>query len=388
MSTDILHISDTHLGKRQYRSEARLNDYADAFEQSVDTAIELDVDAVLHTGDLFDAPNPNVPVVNNCLDIVHKLDTANIPFLGIVGNHERKRDQQWLDLVDRFDMVERLDRTPRIVDGDGGPVAIYGIDAVRRPAWQAADFTLTPHERPAQTTYTLLAMHELLSPPVPDHMADYETATVLERLGMDVDGLALGDYHEPSRDQVEDTAVWYPGSTEKTARDESEDHYVNRLSVDAGELTTHKHRVAGTRPFVEFTITFEETDGLAHARRNVEKYELSGTDQKDAVGIARLAGANTGVTPKNVHRLLTENGAAVTQVVDDRGQVDTDDLDVESVDTTEIETMIDSGVEKMALSQTSQALESLIRDNDIAKSNLRDEAADILDTAREQSSDR
>jgi hypothetical protein len=106
------------------------------------------------------------------------------------------------------------------------------------------------------------------------------------------------------------------------------------------------------------------------------------------VGIARLAGANTGVTPKNVHRLLTENGAAVTQVIDDRGQVDTDDLDVESVDTTEIETMIDSGVEKMALSQTSQTLESLIRDDDIAKSNLRDEAADILDAAREQSSDR
>jgi DNA repair exonuclease SbcCD nuclease subunit len=383
VTTKILHVSDTHLGKRQYRSDVRLTDYSDAFEDAIETAISLDVDAVLHTGDLFDAPNPNVPVVNRCLDIIKQLETASIPFLGIVGNHERKRDEQWLDLVDRFDMVERLGRSPRLVSGDGGDVAVYGIDAVRRPEWESTDFTLDPLSEATTDSetpvYKLLAMHELLSPPVPSHMAHYETQDVLDRLGMSVDGLALGDYHEPSRQTVDGTAVWYPGSTEKTARDESEAHFVNCLSFDAGELTTHKHEIGCTRPFVEFEIAFGATDGLAFARRQIGKYEFASTGEKDAVAIAKLTGEQTGVTAKDVHRLLAENDAEVTRVADTRGHLKADTLDVETIETSEIESMIDDGVQELALSETSRQLESLVRDADVRKTNIREEGAAILD---------
>lgn len=384
MPTQILHISDTHLGKSQYRSEDRLNDYADAFEESVDRAIELEVEAVLHTGDLFDAPTPNVPVVNRCLDIIKKLDEAGIPFLGIVGNHERKRDEQWLDLVDRFDMVERLDKTPRYIGTGDDRMAIYGIDAVRRPEWESTDFSL---DKPDGTAFTLLSMHELLSPPVPEHMAHYKTQDVLDRLGWSIDALALGDYHEPSRELIDETVVWYPGSTEKTARDESEEHYVNLLTVENKELTISKERLDTPRLFVEFTIEFADDDGLQHARKTVQKFDFDGENGKQAVAVAVLSGEQTGVTPKDVHALLDTHGAAVTKVVDNRGLIDTDDVEVESVEMSKMDGLIDDSVEDLDLSETSTELEHLVRDGDIAKSNIRDKGADVLTNARSEGDD-
>lgn len=378
MVTQILHISDTHLGKRQYRSDKRLSDYADAFEEAVELAIDLDVDAVLHTGDLFDAPNPNVPTVNRCLDIIKMLDDAGIPFLGIVGNHERKRDEQWLDLVDRFELVERLDKSPRYLGDGDDRVALYGIDAVRRPEWESTDFTL---EQPEEHMYTLLAMHELLAPPVPGHMAHYETQDVLDRLGWHIDALALGDYHEPETVEVDGTKVWYPGSTEKTARDESEDHYVNLLDIEDGDLTIRKKRLDCPRPFVEFPIEFGDDDGLKHAEREVKKYDYSGDNGKNAVAVAILSGEQTGVTPKDVHRLLDKHGAAVTKVVDNRGLVDAEDIDVDGAEMSRMDDLIDEGVDDLDLSDTGRELETLVRDEGVQKTNIRDSGAAVLDDA-------
>jgi exonuclease SbcD len=381
MTTNILHISDTHLGNMQYRSAERQQDYADAFDEAVrlatDDTTDHEIDAVLHTGDLFHAPNPNVPTVNRCLDTLDRLSKAGIPFYGIVGNHERKRDEQWLDLVRRFDVVERLDRSPVYVGEGDDRVALYGIDAVRRPEWPSADLELEP---PEGDEYVLLAMHELLSPVVPDIMANYEASDVLGRTGIHVDGLALGDYHEPEQADVDGTHFWYPGSTEKIARDESTDHYVNKLVSDDGELMIHKLRLDSPRDFVDFEIEFAESDGFSHAERTVKKYDLTGSNGKSAVAIAVLNGEKSGVTAQDVHGLLTKHGAAVTKVIDNRGIVAAEDIEAEAVDMSEMNALIDDEVEGLELSSVSQTLEGLVRSDDVKKTSLRSEAGDILDT--------
>ncbi|KPN31961.1 DNA double-strand break repair protein Mre11 [Halolamina pelagica] len=133
--TKILHVSDTHFGLRQYRNKVRRFDFADAFDAAVDIAIDEEVEAVVHTGDLFDDPSPNIPTVNRCLDAVSRLDSEDIPFLAIVGNHERKRDEQWMDIVKRFGNTERLSPSPtRVSEAEGkNPVNVFGFDAVRNP---------------------------------------------------------------------------------------------------------------------------------------------------------------------------------------------------------------------------------------------------------------
>jgi DNA repair exonuclease SbcCD nuclease subunit len=132
--TKILHLSDTHLGNRQYGSDTRRDDFTRAFDAAIDRALDENVDAVIHTGDLFHRRTPSLPIVTDYIEILRKLADEDIPFYGIVGNHDRKMDQQWLDLIRETGTAKRLDQTPTMVNDD---VALYGIDAVTKPAWHA-----------------------------------------------------------------------------------------------------------------------------------------------------------------------------------------------------------------------------------------------------------
>ena len=151
--TRLLHISDTHLGNRQYGSDTRRDDFANAFEQAIAVAVNRDVDAVVHTGDLFDDPVPSLETIVRTADALGPLEDHEIPFYGIVGNHERKNDEQWLDLLRRTSAASRLTKQPTLV----GNVALYGIDAVRPSIWDSVEFTL--EDPPKEASWTLLCMH-------------------------------------------------------------------------------------------------------------------------------------------------------------------------------------------------------------------------------------
>jgi DNA repair exonuclease SbcCD nuclease subunit len=200
-----------------------------SFEDVIDMVIEEhkdnNVDAVIHTGDLFDSPHPELETVTECIDIIKKLDKYSIPFYMIVGNHERKRNKQWADLMNMIEeQVIRLSEDPIEFDN----VRIYGIDAIRTPEWSTKDLTLEGDD----DCFNLLCMHELVNPPVPKHMSDYSANKILERVELNIDLLALGDYHEDCIEKYNDTKIIYPGSTEKTKRSESKNHYVYLLEID------------------------------------------------------------------------------------------------------------------------------------------------------------
>ena len=54
------HISDTHLGYRQYNLEDREFDFYESFNETIDKILEERVDFVIHTGDLFEHYRPKV----------------------------------------------------------------------------------------------------------------------------------------------------------------------------------------------------------------------------------------------------------------------------------------------------------------------------------------
>ncbi|WP_311170890.1 metallophosphoesterase [Halobellus sp. ZY16] len=85
-TTKLLHLSDTHLGNRQYRSDTRRDDFTRAFETAIDRALQENVDAVIHTGDLFHRRTPSLPIVTDCIEILRKLADEDIP-LQVRGAH-------------------------------------------------------------------------------------------------------------------------------------------------------------------------------------------------------------------------------------------------------------------------------------------------------------
>src|SRR6056297_298974 len=264
MTTRILHVSDTHLGKRQYGSDVRREDFASAFETAVDIAVEEEVDAVVHTGDLFDSRSPPLAELKRCIDIINELDDAGIPFRAIVGNHDRKRNDQWLDIVEETGTAERLGKEPAVI----GNVALYGIDSLRRTEWGTEDFSLTPSDN---DLVTILCMHQLLTPLAPDDIG-YETVeTVLDRVNIDLDGLALGDLHEPEEAVVNETEAWYAGSTERGKKSKADKPRTVRLVDIEDEQIQREYRELDVRDFECISIDFSSDDSFDHVERIVSE---------------------------------------------------------------------------------------------------------------------
>lgn len=372
--TKLLHLSDTHLGNRQYGSDIRREDFTRAFEAAIDRALKEQVDAVIHTGDLFHRRTPSLPIVTDCIEILRKLADEDIPFYGIVGNHDRKMDQQWLDLIRETGTADRLDQTPTMVNND---VALYGIDAVTKPAWHAADFTLEEPSNP--DAFCLLGLHQLFEPLVPEFYADYVLGEVIERVNIDIDALALGDYHQTESAIIEDVPAWYAGSTERCATDEIDPRTVCLLEIEDGNLERRQLEL-DTREFESVRIEFDDDDSHEHARNQLDRHQL---DNK--VAIVTLTGERTPVTSSDVYKMAIDKGAAVCRVDDSRGrrQLEFDEGpqgEIQSADK-----LIEEKLAEQNLSSIAITVEERIRtDDDLARTGIDDTIEAMIEEAQEE----
>lgn len=372
--TKLLHMSDTHLGNRQYGSDTRREDFTSAFEAAVDRAIEEKVDAVIHTGDLFHRRTPSLPIVTDSITILRKLEDEDIPFYGIVGNHDRKMDEQWLDLIRETGTAERLDKSPTMVNGE---VAVYGIDAVTKPAWHSKDFTL--EEPDDSDAFRLLCLHQLFAPLVPEFYAHHHLSDVLDRVEIDLGGIALGDYHQKESSLVEGVPAWYAGSTERCATDEVEPRTVSLLEIENGELDRRELEL-DTRDFVSIRIDFEDGDSHEFARNQIAKHQLRG-----AVAIVTLSGERTPVTSSDVYQMAIDHGAAVCKVDDRRGrkQFSQDERPTEGIQSAH--RLIEDKLAEKNLSEITTTVEERIRtDDDLSSGEIDDAIEEMISDAQEE----
>ncbi|ABW01909.1 metallophosphoesterase family protein [Caldivirga maquilingensis] len=88
----IAHISDVHLGRRQYGLEARARDYEAAFLNAISEIIKLreerGVDVVLVTGDLFDNPRPSPSTYLTAIKGFSRLRDSGLNVIITRGNHD------------------------------------------------------------------------------------------------------------------------------------------------------------------------------------------------------------------------------------------------------------------------------------------------------------
>ncbi len=130
----ILHLSDVHLGRAQYRLPEREEDYARAFEEALRLGKSADV--VLTTGDLFDSRRPQWRTI---VRLVEALESHGLEMYVIGGNHDfsyvRHRGEGSAYLADTvFGLLAKL-KSLRLLcwdSADVGGVYIYGACATPR----------------------------------------------------------------------------------------------------------------------------------------------------------------------------------------------------------------------------------------------------------------
>jgi len=89
------HISDIHLGLKQYDSDEREQDVYDAFNQAIDMSIKDQVDFVIFAGDIFENPRPNGNAILQMANALKRLKENKIDSFFILGEHDIANTRQY-----------------------------------------------------------------------------------------------------------------------------------------------------------------------------------------------------------------------------------------------------------------------------------------------------
>jgi DNA repair exonuclease SbcCD nuclease subunit len=361
--TRVLHTGDTHIGYRQYHSPERRADFLAAFRRVVEDAIVDDVDAVVHAGDLFHDRRPALADIHGTIEVLRELREAAIPFFAVVGNHERTRGQQWLDLFETLGLATRLGRSPQVI----GDVAFYGLDFVPRSRRETLDYEFDLHD----ADHTALVGHGLFEPFA---HADWDTKTVLESAPVDFDVLLLGDNHMPGREKVSDTWVTYCGSTERVDATERDERGYNLVTFD-GEVTIARRGIE-TRPFVVLEIELAPGEGTERVRERLREEVL-----EDAVVIVSVTGDGELLSIAEIETSAVEHGALVARVTDRR---EFESADEEAVRFADPDQAVDDRLRSQGVSDAALAIDELVRDAGVAKTNVRGQVSEHVETLLEE----
>jgi DNA repair exonuclease SbcCD nuclease subunit len=350
--TRVIHTGDTHLGYQQYHEPQRRADFLDAFRQVAEDAVAEDVDAVVHAGDLFHDRQPQLPDIMGTLSVLRTLDDAEIPFLAIVGNHETKRDAQWLDLFESLGLATRLGDSPVIV----GDTAFYGLDFVPRSQRDALDYDFESHD----ADYAALVCHGLFQPF--DH-GDWDAEEIVDQSSVDFDALLLGDDHTPKQTQIEETWLTYCGSTERASASEREDRGYNVVRFEDGAVDIRR-RGLPTREFVFVDVELGESEGYDRVREQIGQYDLD-----DAVVMVSIEGDGETLSPARLEEYATDRGALVARVNDRREIEHSEETTVSFADPDDA---VRERITELGLSPAARDLDETIRASKVADSKVTD----------------
>jgi DNA repair exonuclease SbcCD nuclease subunit len=355
--TRVIHTGDTHLGYQQYHVPERREDFLAAFRRVAADAVEAEVDAVVHAGDLFHDRRPTLTDVMGALSVLRTLDDAGVPFLAIVGNHESKREAQWLDLYESLGLATRLGSEPVTV----GKTAIYGLDFVPRSKRDGLTHDFASHD----ADFAALVSHGRFDP-FPH--GDWDARAVLSAADVRFDAVLLGDDHQPRRKRLTDPhEAWltYCGSTERASAAEREERGYNLVEFDPDQGVDVRRRGIDTRAFVYVDVELGPDEGVERVRERVGQHDLG-----DAVVVVTISGQGDPVPPASVEEYAAEAGALATRVTDHR-EVGTEEADLE-VTFADPDAAVQERIRDLGLSSAARDVDETIRASKVPDSNVDD----------------
>ena len=110
----IIHFSDTHLGYNDLdvlndeNVNQREADFYDAFSQVVERIKLIKPDYIIHTGDLFHRSSPSNRAITFALEQFKIINSLNIPFIIIAGNHSTPRTNLSSPIMKIFENFENI----------------------------------------------------------------------------------------------------------------------------------------------------------------------------------------------------------------------------------------------------------------------------------------
>ncbi|MBI4363180.1 MAG: exonuclease SbcCD subunit D, partial [Euryarchaeota archaeon] len=246
-----VHLSDTHLGYRQYNREEREQDFYATWRQAIDKILQERPDFVLHSGDLFEDRRPPIQALVEARAGVRRLREAGIPFYYITGNHDQPTRAGALCPQAVLDEAIPLENRPLEKDG----LYLAGVSYHSKLNAHLLRQQMAHHaRRAASARWRVFALHQGIDRYVPEYELKFAELR-------DFHYYAAGHIHRRVADHSGQSLVAYPGSLDIWRIDEYDDwkkygkgFYLVDLAGDEPEVQRLNVEV---RPFLKGEVTPE-----------------------------------------------------------------------------------------------------------------------------------
>jgi DNA repair exonuclease SbcCD nuclease subunit len=280
-----IHLADTHLGLNWpaigRRENIQIPVYGNAFASIIDTAIETEVDFIIHAGDLVNRPCPPTAAWNRQLHELPRLKEAEIPFIATVGSHDRpesyfdKAGGDILQLLDkRLSLVNRVDTDDhpwyRFKTKRGVNVSVYGLGDHRQE--QEKSLLELSKKMAQEDDFSILLMHGSIISMPQFTGATVKTEMISKLLSQKyVDYVALGHNHQ--KWEHKDLQIYNPGSPEYTSFSDAPTLY---YSYDGATLKKETAKTPGHGFYiVEVTGEIVEAQFKTVPLRDVKNVDIA-----------------------------------------------------------------------------------------------------------------
>lgn len=355
----VVHTGDTHIGYSQYNRQQRKQDFTDAFASVIGSAIDHTVDAVVHAGDLFDTSRPDSESIMSVASQLQRLATNDIPFLTIVGNHDRTRNTTWPAVFESLDLATALDRDGVAI----GNTTFFGLDYLPETQRTSDAYQFTQSD----TEYAALVAHGQFYPVI--ETGGWDLRTVLRKSPVAFDICLLGDDHTRRVTEITENNIQatYAGSTERTAADQR---------VPRSHNLVRFADTIDTKPIQHPARTFIYIDVELDADSDTETVldvVRSHTIPNQSVVVVTLTGSGDRVKAAPVADLAQSRGALTVRVNDRRSHTDKT-TDTSTAEPVNVEEAVTEQVPQTELSDIMNEFDTLARSPDLeAKTNLADQ---------------
>jgi hypothetical protein len=305
----ILHVGKTTLGRRNMGREARTSDYLDAFSQAIDIAIDREVDAVVHTGRLFQRGSPDRETVSGLQTELARLRDEAIPFYLVCGPKEVDCRSTVLRSLMTSGLLTLIG-SETVDIGDG--VTLVGVDADGDPERVLEGVSA---DGPADGDSLLVACGDL-------GLAD-PSATAVEAIAdrspTRPAAVLAGKRTDAVGDDRHQTRLLDPGSVEhvlskSTVGADPPARGVNEYAVADGGVWVTRHEL-DARPFSAFELDVTGSTTLDSIRERVSQYDL---DDRAVLAVLTGSGPDAAEPSREAVQSLLADRAYCARVYDDR----------------------------------------------------------------------
>lgn len=283
------HLSDSHLGTRQFGLMDRETDFYDVFAKNIDKIIEKDVDFVIHSGDLFDNNRPSTEALLAFQKALLRLNEEKIPIYAIAGNHDsilRKGAMPPLVLFKDLGLKVLSQDNPVYTEG---PVLICGIPYVASSqALALKDIYAQLSKLADKYLKSILVSHQGIDKWMHEDTHEIE----LSEMPKNFDYYAMGHIHNYIEEDFGKGKLVYPGSMEIWRTSENNDNYreygkgfvVVDLSYDTPEI--ERVKIDLPREFYNEIIDYNKFE----ERLPIIKKEIESLENKPMLDLTVVGG--------------------------------------------------------------------------------------------------